>query len=387
MGAAFGESPEQRELLADATSAAKLGSHVPYGFASETPSLAADAVDPHTAVLSIDNLVGAAHEINQHIRRLAPDADPQVMCAVTTRALRIATSEGMDAEESSTQHVFRIILPFADRGTDIGAYGLALGTNWSPPSRAWLAELVEQRTWGTGPSLPVTGKLPALLSPQVSNLLLIPLIAGISGQTVAQATSPLRDKIGKPLLSSNLTVREDPICPALAHPRSFDDEGIACQPRNLIDRGMLTSYVTDLRSAFQLGQSSTGNAVRRTLFSQNIDDVPMPSVLGAVIEPGDMSYRELIAGMGDGLLVTFVRGLHSGNLVHGDFSVLVDGFRVRNGRIKGYLAKTMISGNIYDVFRHVRALSQETEATAQGALNVSALAPYILLDSVRVTVG
>lgn len=387
MGAAFGESPEQSELLENAAAASKLGGEVSYGFCDETPARATHSVDERTAKLTMEDLVDALLRIDRELRTRAPDADANVICSAVSRTLRIATTEGMDACEPSTNHAVRVILPFADHGTDIGAYGLSLGTHWSPPSSERIAEWVERRCWGARPSMPSSGMHPVLLSPQVSNLLLIPLAAGLDGRAVAQGVSPLGGKIGGALLDEKLTIREDATHPRLARPRSFDDEGVACQPRTIVDHGILTGYLTDLHSAAALGISSTGNAVRRTLFSENIDDAPTPSILGAVIEPGEVSYQELIAGIDDGLLVTYIRGLHSGNLVQGDISVQVDGFHIVRGEAVGYLVKTMIAGNIYEIFRDVRALSLEIEATSQGILNVSALAPYILLRSVQVTVS
>ena len=123
------------------------------------------------------------------------------------------------------------------------------------------------------------------------------------------------------------------------------------------------------------------------MFSENIDDAPVPSLLGAIIEPGETPFRDLMAGIDNGLLVTYIRGLHSGNIAQGIFSVQVDGFHIVGGRIAGYLSKTMISGNIYEDFQAIRGLSLESEPTAQGSLSVSGMAPYVLLDSVQVTVG
>ena len=387
IGAAFGESPEQGELLGDAHAASAFGSAAGHSFAAEQPNRLDFAFDPRIADLEVGGLADACLGIDERIRRLAPDAEPSILCAAGVRSLRIATSEGVDAEERSTRFVIRVVIPFADRGTDIGAYGLALGRSMSIPTEEWVADLVEQRNLGAQPSQPPAGRLPVLLSPQVSNLLTTPLAAGLDGHAIADKTSPLCGKLDERIFSHLLTIREDPACDELFQPRSFDDEGIACQPRALVDAGALIGYITDLRSAHRLDDRSTGNAVRRTMFSENIDDAPVPSLLGAIIEPGETPFRDLMAGIDNGLLVTYIRGLHSGNIAQGIFSVQVDGFHIVGGRIAGYLSKTMISGNIYEDFQAIRGLSLESEPTAQGSLSVSGMAPYVLLDSVQVTVG
>ena len=123
------------------------------------------------------------------------------------------------------------------------------------------------------------------------------------------------------------------------------------------------------------------------MFSEKIEDAPAPSWLGAIIEPGEDSWRDLVCGIDEGLLVTRLAGLHSSNLLQGQYAVKVDGFHIRDGEPVGYLERTMIAGNIFEDFRNVRAVSSERTPTAQAEMEVAGLAPYILLDSAQVTVG
>ena len=46
--------------------------------------------------------------------------------------------------------------------------------------------------------------------------------------------------------------------------KPFDGEGLANRRRALIDKGVLTTWLLDLRSARQLGLKSTGHAARGT---------------------------------------------------------------------------------------------------------------------------
>jgi len=159
------------------------------------------------------------------------------------------------------------------------------------------------------------------------------------------------------------------------------------QPRPIIERGILKGFLTDLRGAANLGQTPTGNALRRTLFTQTIEDAPIPMWLGAVIEPGDRSWRELLGEIEEGILVTRMSGLHSSNLLQGQYAVQVDGFHVRGGKPVGHLTRTMLGGNVFDDFATLRGVSRERERTAAAEMEVAGLAPYILLDAAQVTVG
>ena len=101
-----------------------------------------------------------------------------------------------------------------------------------------------------------------------------------------------------------------------------------------------------------------------------------------VVEPGEVSYRDLIADLDKGLLITHGLGFHSGNYPQGQFSVQAVGYHIVNGKVVGRLIKTMISANIYEDFKNVRALSSEHRAGMMGLLG--GITPYILVDAIQV---
>ena len=113
-----------------------------YRFAAEQPTLRVDAFEPSVAELDIGELVEVCLDIHRRIQRSAPDADPSLHCASSVHSVGVATTEGVDVEERSTRWAIRAIIPFADRGTNIGAYGLLLGRSRMSPSDRWIAELV-----------------------------------------------------------------------------------------------------------------------------------------------------------------------------------------------------------------------------------------------------
>ncbi len=47
----------------------------------------------------------------------------------------------------------------------------------------------------------------------------------------------------------------------------------------------------------------------------------------------------------------------------------------------------MMSGNLFEDFLNIRDISREQEPTAQEPMAVAGLAPYIMLNSVQLTVG
>lgn len=387
LGASYGESASQEGLLDDAMAAAAFGQATNFGFATDLPTPTSPGYNGRTAALSAEDLVEVCSDVKSRIAQAAPDAPINMVCQAESGQRVLETSEGVAAEEAYSRTELSVEVPFPSQGTMIGAAARIISNNPIEVTDEWIDSLLEMRSWGEQVSAPSSGRLPAILTPYTSRLLTLSLAACLSGSAVCKGVSALADSVGEQVLSSQLTIREDAMYSGHPHARSFDDEGVACQPRTLIERGVLRGFLTDLSSAADLGQPSTGNALRRTMFSEKIEDVPTASWLGAIIDPGDVSWRELIAGIDEGILVTRMSGLHSSNLLQGQFSVQASGFHIRRGKAVGYLEKTMMAGNIFEDFCNIGAISQEREYTAQEAMGVAGLAPYILLNSVQVTVG
>src|SRR6185437_6756687 len=112
----------------------------------------------------------------------------------------------------------------------------------------------------------------------------------------------LKEKLGQAIFPAAVTITEDPHRPRGLRSKPFDGEGLPNRTRALIDKGVLTTWLLDLRSARQLGLRSTGHAARGT------SSPPAPSVTNIWIEPGPVTQKELIGDVAKGLYVTELMG-------------------------------------------------------------------------------
>jgi len=72
-----------------------------------------------------------------------------------------------------------------------------------------------------------------------------------------------------------------------------------------------------------------------------------------------------------------VMGAHSGNLLHGDYSVgLAPGLWVENGEIVGVVKDSMMAGNVYEDMKNVLAVGDTVQDAPMGRF------PALLLDNV-----
>lgn len=380
IGSAYAVFPDQEGFLDNAITGAEFGDQAQLSFAgsADYPGLASYNED--TARLQSANLIELCETIRSRLKRQLPDVALVIgaNCAVTE--LSIQTTNGADAEAKSTDAGYYFGAPF--QGAGIGVFKFESGI--APPvvSDRLLDEFVEWYNWGNQTSTPSTGRLPVILAPQAAFLMMMPLLAGISGDAVWKKTSPLTQRVGEQILSERLTIHDNPLLTGHSDARAFDDEGVPCSKRVIVSNGVLEDFIFDQRVGAAMDRQSTGNGFKRTMFGSGNETAVNPWFCCPTIEPGDTSWRDLVKGVKEGLLITGGMGFHSGNYPQGQFAVQAVGFHIVNGSIVGRLDKTMLSGSIYEDFQKIAAISSET-GPCSGFLPLGE-APYILIDSLQV---
>ncbi|MGM0423124.1 MAG: metallopeptidase TldD-related protein, partial [Pseudomonadota bacterium] len=169
------------------------------------------------------------------------------------------------------------------------------------------------------------------------------LVSALSGGAVARGTSMLKDKMDQQICGDHITIVDDPFLKQGLRSKPFDGEGMTPQKRNLIDQGRLTGWLLDLRSARQLGLTSTGNA------SRSASGTPSPRAHNLYMLPGELPPEDLIADIKEGLYVTEMMG-SSVSLLTGDYSRGVAGFWIENGKIAYPVSEITIAGNLADMW-------------------------------------
>ncbi|MBI1273378.1 MAG: TldD/PmbA family protein [Alphaproteobacteria bacterium] len=191
-----------------------------------------------------------------------------------------------------------------------------------------------------------SGKVPVVFEPRVAGSLVGHLLGAISGAAIARGTSFLKDSLGKQVFPAGITITDDPLRARGLRSRPFDAEGIKTQTRNLVDSGVLTTWLLDLRSSRQLKMQSTGHAARSP------GGPPGPSATNVYMAAGKVSFAELIADIERGFFVTDMMGMGV-NGVTGDYSRGASGFWIEKGQIAFPVNEMTIAGNLKEMFRHL----------------------------------
>ncbi len=380
IGSAYAVFPDQDGFLDNAIAGAEYGDRVQFSFAGQAnyPELA--DYDEATAQLQPSDLIDLCETIKTKLQRQMPNVALGIGADCVRTELAIQTSNGANAEAKSTRAGYYFGAPF--HGAGIGVFKFESGIASPGVDDRLLDEFVEWYNWGSRTSTPSTGRLPVILSPQAAFLMMMPLLAGVSGDAVWKETSPLAQRIGERILSEKLTIHDNPLLADSTDARAFDDEGVPCARRVIVENGVLNDFIFDQRVGAAMGRPSTANGFKRTMFGSGNETAINPWFCCPTIEPGDTAWRDLMKGLKEGLLITGGMGFHSGNYPQGQFAVQAVGFHIINGTVVGRLDKTMISGNVYADCRKIGAVSSET-GPCKGFLPLGE-APYILIDSLQV---
>ena len=176
-----------------------------------------------------------------------------------------------------------------------------------------------------------------------------------SAESAQKGLSLLAGKEGKMIASEAVTLMDDPLLAGGLASQPFDAEGVATFPTAVIENGKLMTLLHNLKTARKAGVKTTGNA-SRSGYAGSVKVSPTNFFL----KPGEKTQAELLADMGDGLVITEVSGLHAGaNAISGDFSLIAQGYTVKDGKKDKPVEQITVAGNFYQLLKNIRALGSD----------------------------
>lgn len=268
----------------------------------------------------------------------------------SSSATALAFSNGFAKEWQRTGYGLSISL-IAGEGTDMvrDYYGSSANHFEDVESPDYIGTKAAERTVKRfNPRKLQSQSVPVIFDRRVASSLLGHFAGAINGSAIARGVSFLKDKLGQQVFAPTITIVDDPLRMRGVASKFFDGEGLPTQRRNFIDKGILTSWVLDLRSARQLGLQSTGSA------SRGLASNPSPSTTNLHLEAGTQSPEDMIRTLSKGLLITEFIG-SSINEATGDYSRGASGFWIENGEIKFPVSEITVAGNLIEMFKHLIA--------------------------------
>lgn len=301
------------------------------------------------------------------VTHLAQQADVRVVSAICAIREDTHTAFVLNSRGTQTENAFRVYtceldIAASENGQTVNTSALVTAPSLDALDitacvREALSKAEEQ-------FLPVVsvpaGSYPAVLDHSVMCNIFITAWQLFSAAKYEGGASALCGLLGKEAASEAVTVIDRPIHPACGYRYDCDDEATGEGDHTLIDRGVLTGLLHTRATALRAGAQPTGNAGRVALLTGSIPTalIPLPRVL--TVEPGSRSRGELLAAMGDGLLIPFSFDIfHSINITSGDFSIPCRAIVVKDGRMIGQCRDLTMSGCLRDLLSSIEELGSD----------------------------
>jgi len=371
-------SPEALGKLVDrAVAMARLAPEDPYaGFApaerlAQGPHLDLDLYDP--TELSPEVLEDRARAAEAAARAVKGVVNSDGATAGwSTAKWLIATSHGFAGAHQASG--------FSLGASAIAGDGQSMETGYDGRSVRWHEDLPGPEGIGTEAGRRAAARLgsrkiasttaPVIFENRLAMSIISPMIGAISGPSIARGSSFLKDKLGQPVFAPGVTITDDPHRRRGLGSSPFDDEGVETRAMDLIDRGVLTTWLLNSSSARQLGLETTGHA------SRGLAGPPGVGVSNLTLQPGTEDQASLMRSAGKGLLITSMFGPSlNGNT--GDWSVGCSGFWFEDGELAYPVSEITVAGNLIEMYAR---LVPGSDLEIRGASN----APSILIDGLAI---
>ena len=189
-----------------------------------------------------------------------------------------------------------------------------------------------------------------------------------SAENAQQNLSLFAGKEGENVAADVVTIVDDPLMKGGLATSAFDGEGSASRTKKVVDSGKLTTLLHDRKTARKQGVASTGNAAR-------VGGRIMVAPTNLYIAAGEKSLDELMADVGNGVVITELAGLHAGaNPSSGDFSLLSKGYPIENGKRGRAVEQITVAGNFYQLLKSICAVGSDLtfEGSSIGSPSVDA---------------
>ena len=371
-------SKEARDrLIARAVAMARLAPEDAYAglaprdrlFAGELPDL--ELFDP--TVATADELEGVARATEAAALSVAGVTNTDGGSAGwSSSRWHMVTSDGFQGGQAGSG--------FSLSASVIAGEGAGMESGWEGRSARWREDLPasdkigqlagERAVASLAPRKIESRTAPVLFENRIAMSLIGPLIGAISGPAVARGVSFLKDKLGHTLFPASVTLTEEPHRRRGFGSSAFDDEGVTTTEREIIDQGVLTTWLLNSASARQLKLETTGHA------SRGLAGAPGVGVHNLTLQPGTETPDGLRRALGEGLWVTSMFG-PSLNSNTGDWSVGVSGFWFEKGEIAYPVNEITVAGNLIDLYQR---LVPASDLEIRGASN----APSLLIDALAI---
>jgi TldD protein len=158
--------------------------------------------------------------------------------------------------------------------------------------------------------------------------------------------------LGRRFGQPHLNIVDGAAVPDLRGSFKYDDEGVPARKTDLIREGVLVGRLHSRETAAKMGEPPTGNA--RAL---DYRFPPIVRMTNTYIEPGEMTFEEMIADIKEGV---YARHWYGGTTSMEMFTFSAgEAYMIRNGRVAELVRPVKLTGNLFTTLMNIDALGRD----------------------------
>lgn len=208
-----------------------------------------------------------------------------------------------------------------------------------------------------------TGVYPVVFENLAAVDLLSTFCSIFSAENAEKGTSLLKGKENTQVASELVTLVDTAFHEKSGLKCPFDDQGVPVLNKNIIDKGVLTGLLNNIKWANKTKTSPTGNG-----FKGGYSSPVSISPCNFFISPGTLNLQSLFEKAQNSVFITSLGGLHAGaNTATGDFSLEAKGFLLENGKTTTPLKAFTVSGNFYQLLKDIIGVGSDLAFDVPGS--------------------
>lgn len=313
--------------------------------------------DPEVVSLSHEEREARCFEMH----RLTADLDERIVSVRQASFVSgfgetlYASSEGVMKWQKDTFAACSVTVVMADGENHEMGGASSEGTRIGDVDHLSIArEAVERTAMIIGGTPLVTGVYDVVLDPDASASLVESIGELFLASAVYKNRSLLKGRMGEKIGSGSLSIVDDGTIPWRTGSSSWDGEGVPSSRTVLMDRGVVSSYLYDLKYARRFKAKPTGNA------SRSPGSLPGVGFSNLHLLPGERKIKDILSDNVGGILVSELMGVHTIDPVSGDFSLGIKGALIEGGGVPGRAVAGMtIAGNLVTLLENITEIGSE----------------------------
>jgi TldD protein len=215
------------------------------------------------------------------------------------------------------------------------------------------------------------GKYTVVLDPILAGVFVHEAFGHLSESDFVYENDNMRKlmKLGKQFGGEQLNIVDsasDP--PGLRGSFKYDDEGVRAVKTYLIREGKLVGRLHSRETAAKMKEKLTGNA--RAI---NYRFPPIVRMTNTYIEPGKMSFNDMIADIKEGI---YAKNWYGGMTSMEMFTFSAgEAYMIRNGKIAETIRPIMLTGNVFETLLNIDAIGNDLDMNEGGGCGKGGQSP------------